>query len=253
MHSFPSVTLPTEFDYVPVHGFHAKPSMSWPPPNTDELNVLNWPVSKDAEPDFEVEIDGQKIVLKDQFQMYAPNLHLQCPLVSGILAPSLGGLCPLQVIVGGGEVLRDEQIYLAHKAADPERYPPSEEILERNGNTMKDVGKYPPTDVQLLVFEDGPHAATTIGHTRTARYEYRAVAQFASWALSKAQNGEVDVQQSASNSSNGTNASKLVRSTSKNLPHRISADILGVLGSVPNRETRRSDFLIRRSYDSTAS
>jgi len=37
-------------------------------------------------------IDGVLVVLKEQFQMYAPNLQLQIPLVSGILAASLGGM-----------------------------------------------------------------------------------------------------------------------------------------------------------------
>jgi hypothetical protein len=41
--------------------------------------------------------------------------------------------------------------------------------------------------VQLLVFEDGAHAAPTLFHTRTAKFEYRAISQFAAWALAKAQ------------------------------------------------------------------
>ena len=32
---------------------------------------------------------------------------------------------------GSQELLADEIIYLAHKAADPERYPPAEEMLAR--------------------------------------------------------------------------------------------------------------------------
>ncbi|CZR66091.1 related to acetyl-hydrolase [Phialocephala subalpina] len=190
-HSFPSITIPTGLDYVPSHGFHAKPSLSWPPPNSDEIEAWNLPVHKNIDPDFEVEIDGEMIALKEQFQMYAPNNWLQIPLVSGIVAASLGGLCPLQVIVGGGEVLRDEQIYIAHKAASPTSYPPCPEILERNGNTWDDVTKYPPTDVQLLVFDDCPHAAPTVLHTKGAMFEYRAVSQFAAWALAKAQGVEM--------------------------------------------------------------
>jgi len=84
-------------------------------------------------------------------------------------------------------VLRDEQIYLAHKAAHPESYPPSDEILIQNGNTYEDVTRFPPTDVQLLIFEDGAHAAPTLGHTRGAKFEYRAISQFSAWALAKAQ------------------------------------------------------------------
>ena len=90
-HSFPSITEPTEFDYVPAHGFHAKPSLAWPPPTPEEMAKLNWPIHPEAEEDFEIEIDGKVIKLTEQFQMYAQNMHLQCPLVSPILAASLGG------------------------------------------------------------------------------------------------------------------------------------------------------------------
>lgn len=86
--------------------------------------------------------------------------------------------------------MRDEQIYLAHKAANPASYPPCDKILIRNGNTNEDVTKYPPTDVQLLIFDDGAHAAPTLGHTRGAKFEYRAISQFAGWALAKAQGVE---------------------------------------------------------------
>ena len=67
-----------------------------------------------------------------------------------------------------------------------------------NGNTIEDVTRYPPTDVQLLVFEDCPHAAPTLGHTRGAKYEYRSVAQFAAWALAKAQKTDVEIDDDAS-------------------------------------------------------
>jgi hypothetical protein len=87
-------------------------------------------------------------------------------------------------------VLRDEQIYLAHKAANPASYPPCDEILTHNGQKYEDVTKYPPTDVQLLVFDNGAHAAPTLGHTRGAKFEYRAISQFAAWALDRAQGVE---------------------------------------------------------------
>jgi hypothetical protein len=116
-----------------------------------------------------------------------------------LILRSSTGLCPLQVIVGGGEILRDEQIYLAHKAADPERYHPSPDILAFNGDTMEDVSRYPPTDVQLLVFDECPHVAPMLGHTRGAKYEYRAVAQFAAWALARAQKTDIEIDDDASN------------------------------------------------------
>jgi hypothetical protein len=48
-------------------------------------------VHKYIDPDLEVEYEGQILVLEEQVQMYAPNNWLQIPLVSGIMAASLGG------------------------------------------------------------------------------------------------------------------------------------------------------------------
>ncbi|CAG8972644.1 hypothetical protein HYALB_00011383 [Hymenoscyphus albidus] len=197
-HSFPSILIPTDQDYVPAFGFHAKPSLAWPPPNSDEMKTLKWPRHKGALPDYEMEIDGETVVLKEQIQMYAENNHVTIPLVSPVLAASLGGLCPLQVIVGGSELLRDEQIYLAHKAANPEEYRPNDKTLAGNGDTVKDILRYPPTNVQLLVFDGAPHAAPTLGHTNVAKYQYRAVAQFSAWALAQAQRADIDLQDDSS-------------------------------------------------------
>ena len=69
--------------------------------------------------DLSIMVDGNMIEIKDQIQMYASNQLISHPLVSPILQTSLGGLPPLFIATGGGEVLRDEQIYLAHKAAHP--------------------------------------------------------------------------------------------------------------------------------------
>jgi hypothetical protein len=41
---------------------------------------------------FEIQVNRQVVVLKHQFQMCAPSMWLQTPLVSGILAASLGVL-----------------------------------------------------------------------------------------------------------------------------------------------------------------
>jgi len=104
------------------------------------------------------------------------------------------GLCPIQVISGGGEVLRDEQVFLAHKMADPERYAPCDDILIRNGNTFEDVCKWPPTKVQLISFDGGCQAQPTPGHTNIAKHQYRAVAQFTAWALAQAQQADIEIE-----------------------------------------------------------
>jgi acetyl esterase/lipase len=39
-HSFPSVAKSAPLDYIPQSGFHHKPSRSWPPPNEDDITML---------------------------------------------------------------------------------------------------------------------------------------------------------------------------------------------------------------------
>jgi acetyl esterase/lipase len=90
-HSFPSINIPSEFDYVPAHGFHAKPSLAWPPPTAEEMEDIGMNMNPALKDDYEIELDGQPHLIKGQIQMYAPNLQLQIPLVSGILSASLGG------------------------------------------------------------------------------------------------------------------------------------------------------------------
>jgi acetyl esterase/lipase len=186
-HSFPSVAGDNPLDYIPPHGFHQRPSPSWPPPNSADMLAIeetvikklaskdhaNFPQQSEAdaiqgfhvdhnpEPgmqndtaatgtatndgtgaaantvpgsghDLSIMIDGKLIEIKDQIQMYASNQLISHPLVSPILQPSLGGLPPLLILTGGGEMLRDEQIYLAHKAANPVKYPPGDAFLDEN-------------------------------------------------------------------------------------------------------------------------
>lgn len=95
-----------------------------------------------------VMIDGELVEIKDQIQMYTTNSLVSHPLVSPILQPSLGGLPPLLILTGGGEMLRDEQIYLAHKAANPEKYPPGDAFLDDSGRSQ--IKRWNPTDVQLV-------------------------------------------------------------------------------------------------------
>jgi acetyl esterase/lipase len=137
--------------------------------------------------------ESSRIEIKDQIQLYAANHLLTHPLVSPALQPTLGGLPPLLIQVGGGELLRDEQIYLAHKAAQPFAYlpPPSnhltaEQIAERSV-------KYKPTPVQLQVWDDLCHVAPTLSFTRPAKHMYRSIAQFGAWALARAQKTGIDI------------------------------------------------------------
>ncbi|KAK7931459.1 hypothetical protein PG985_002171 [Apiospora marii] len=138
-----------------------------------------------------IEIDGKIIELKEQIQMYTTNNLLSHPLVSPVMQPTLGGLCPLLIMVGGGEVLRDEQIYLAHKCANPEKYAPRDENLD--DTAREQLARFKPTDVQLQVWDDLCHVAPTLSFTRPAKFMYRSVAQFGAWALAKAQRTEIEI------------------------------------------------------------
>ncbi|CAI4217486.1 unnamed protein product [Parascedosporium putredinis] len=219
-------------DYIPPSGFHHKPSMVWPPPNEAEMDAikqearerkaklspssiedlgdksLGVPAPNPGETQeganaaherqkeavsrmLTVDIDDQTVKLEDQIQMYTTNELLSHPLVSPVLQPSLGGLPPLLIMVGGAEMLRDEQIFLAHKCAMPKKYclPP---------DAMTDLGKsqlaeYPPTPVQLQVWDDLCHVAPTLSFTRPAKYMYRSIAQFSAWALARAQNTSIQI------------------------------------------------------------
>ncbi|KAK2014213.1 alpha/beta-hydrolase [Colletotrichum eremochloae] len=136
-----------------------------------------------------VTIDGKLITVKDQIQLYTTNALLSHPLVSPVMQPTLGGLPPLLIMVGGGEVLRDEQIYLAHKCANPAKYPPP----SMNEAGLAQLQQYKPTDVQLQVWDDLCHVAPTLSFTRPAKHMYRAAAQFGAWALARAQQTDIQV------------------------------------------------------------
>lgn len=144
--------------------------------------------------DLSIMIDSQLVGIKDQIQMYTTNQLISHPLVSPVLQPSLGGLPPLLIQTGGGEILRDEQIYLAHKAANPSKYPPGDVYLEEYADAKDIISKWKPTDVQLQVWDDLCHVAPTLSFTRPAKFMYRSIAQFGAWALARAQKTDIEIQ-----------------------------------------------------------
>ncbi|EJD08014.1 alpha/beta-hydrolase, partial [Fomitiporia mediterranea MF3/22] len=100
--------------------------------------------------------DGGVIEVKDQMHLYAPNNLLRHPLVSPALS-YLGGLPPLFVFAGDGEVLRDEIIYTAHKAAYPKRYPVHPEARKLYPKLEGIEDHFKPTWVHLQVYDNAPH------------------------------------------------------------------------------------------------
>lgn len=194
-HSFPSVVKNRETDYIPGNGFHFRPSLAWPPVEEEPFMVKP---EKPGDPE---------IAIHEQIQMYTSNSLLTHPLISPVNHGSLGGLCPLLVVSpssqfinipgnhssfvicanqqhsGGGELLRDEQIYLAHKAANPAKYPPSDAVLSDYPNQADLANRYKPTKVQLQVFDGCAHVIPTLSVTKPARYMYRSAANFNIWAI----------------------------------------------------------------------
>ncbi|KAH8984795.1 Alpha/Beta hydrolase protein [Lactarius hatsudake] len=100
--------------------------------------------------------DGEDRSSAPQFQFYAENRLLRHPLVSPALA-YLGGLPPLFFIAGNGEVLRDEIVYTAHRAAHPDKFPLSEDVKRFYPafEGMKD--KMRATAVHLQIYDDAAH------------------------------------------------------------------------------------------------
>ncbi|KAF9519527.1 hypothetical protein BS47DRAFT_1358130 [Hydnum rufescens UP504] len=102
------------------------------------------------------EVDGQKVEIKSQIHLYAMNHQLGHPLVSPVLG-YLGGLPPLYIMCGDTEVLRDEIIYMAHKAAHPEHYPVKENTKSLYPALIGIEQRYGATDVHLQVYDGQFH------------------------------------------------------------------------------------------------
>ncbi|THH16438.1 hypothetical protein EW146_g4194 [Bondarzewia mesenterica] len=123
--------------------------------------------------------DATPLELRAQIQQYATNEQLVHPLVSPILQGSLGNLCPLYILTGDGEVLRDEIIYLAHRAAHPDEYPARRGVLREGIRQSENAKKFTtPTKVHLQVFDGMPHVLTVFMFTNSAKYAYYSIAQF---------------------------------------------------------------------------
>ncbi|KAN0137895.1 hypothetical protein V8E53_004379 [Lactarius tabidus] len=109
-------------------------------------------------------------------QLYTTNDLLIHPLVSPGLA-DLGGLPPLFFIASDREVLRDEIVYTAHRAANPEKYPLSDAVKKLYSAYEGIESRMKPTMVHLQVYDDHVIPMTFIA-TNPAKYCYRAIATF---------------------------------------------------------------------------
>ncbi|KAI9460341.1 hypothetical protein F5148DRAFT_1150733 [Russula earlei] len=122
--------------------------------------------------------DGNPLLITRQIQLYTTNALLKHPLVSPVLA-YLGGLPPLFIVASDREVLRDEIIYTAHRAANPANFPVSEEAKQLYPALVGVEGRLKPTMVHLQVYDDAAHVLPlAFGATTPAKYCYRAITTF---------------------------------------------------------------------------
>ena len=203
-HSFPSVLQNTKTDsasaltVIPPYSFIHRPSAMWPlpqdesvrkslfgrrkpQPQTDPRN-LPW-----FQRPLQITLDsGRQFTVPEQIQLYATNAQLLHPYVaadslcSPALSGSLGGLPPLLVIAGNDEVLRDEVIYVAHKAANPAHFTLRDELLDMFPKTRAIQERYrnSPTKVHLQVYDFQCHVFTMFAKTPPANNAFRAIASF---------------------------------------------------------------------------
>jgi hypothetical protein len=83
----------------------------------------------------------------------------------------------LMIVGGGGELLRDEIMFLAHKATAPTTYLPSSRTLAEYPDQVAAIKKYKPTRVHLQIYEGCCHVVPTLSWTSSAKYMYRACAK----------------------------------------------------------------------------
>ncbi|KAG6850876.1 hypothetical protein H0H93_007494 [Arthromyces matolae] len=121
---------------------------------------------------------GETLTTNNQLHLYTQNSLLMHPLVSPVLS-YLGGLPPLLFIASDREVLRDEVIYAAHKAANPEKYPIKTDIRALYPALNGIEGRFKPTKVHLQVYDDTAHVLPVLfPFTTPAKYCFRAIATF---------------------------------------------------------------------------
>ncbi|KAG5652411.1 hypothetical protein H0H81_005059 [Sphagnurus paluster] len=123
--------------------------------------------------------DAVPLELRAQIQLYATTEQLSHPLVSPVLQGSLGNLPPLYILAGNDEVLRDEIIYMAHRASHPSKYPTRHGVLRDGHRQRENAEKFiTPTKVHLQVFDGMCHVLTVFTFTPSAKCAYESISEF---------------------------------------------------------------------------
>ncbi|KAJ6497643.1 hypothetical protein C8R45DRAFT_983709 [Mycena sanguinolenta] len=147
--------------------------------SVDSVDVgATTPLPRDSEIITFTSKSGEELRIDRQIHLYTQNSLLVHPLISGALS-YLGGLPPLLIIASDKEVLRDEIIYTAHKAANPEKYPIRDEIRTMYPPLDGIEKKFGPTKVHLQVYDDTAHVLPVLfSFTTPGKFCYRAIATF---------------------------------------------------------------------------
>ncbi|WWD17016.1 hypothetical protein CI109_101452 [Kwoniella shandongensis] len=132
-----------------------------------------------------LDVKGKQVEVDTQIQIYATNAQLCHPFVSPVLG-YMGGLPPLYIECGDAEVLRDEIIYLAHKAAHPNDYPIREDVKAMLPSLQGIEKKHGPTDVHLQVYDGVCHVLPLFSMTKPSRGVFRAISSFARYVTPSA-------------------------------------------------------------------
>ncbi|KAJ9105166.1 hypothetical protein QFC19_003626 [Naganishia cerealis] len=158
-----------------------------------------------------LDIAGKPVTIRSQIQLYATNDQLarkspagsrmiqavnaytNFPMTEPLVSPAmgyLGGLPPLLVIASDAEVLRDEIVYVAHKAAHPDQYPLKESVKELMPSLRGIEEKYGPTQVHLQVYDHTCHVLPMISMSEPAKHCYRQIASFCQWTTREHKRGK---------------------------------------------------------------
>ncbi|KAJ7188711.1 hypothetical protein C8R46DRAFT_1205850 [Mycena filopes] len=172
--SVSSVTLPVPEAPVPESSA-PKPPLS----DTEAIDVgATAPVPHDTEVITLTAKSGEELRIDKQIHLYTKNSLLVHPLISGA-GSYLGGLPPLLIIASDKEVLRDEIIYTAHRAANPQKFPLKDDVRAMYPPLDGIEEKYGPTKVHLQVYDDTAHVLPVLfSFTTPGKFCYRAIATF---------------------------------------------------------------------------
>ncbi|CAJ0637540.1 90_t:CDS:2 [Entrophospora sp. SA101] len=142
--------LPSPADYLTEKNFQGITSPAW---EEFEQKAKNLTEKIQFNVDNKPKFWHKSFDHDDRLHLYVSNEGAAIPYVSPLLAESLGGLPPILVQAGDGEKLRDECIYLAHKAANPGKY----NLPYYHAEKFEKSPYKAPTKVVLEIYEEMPH------------------------------------------------------------------------------------------------